>query len=204
MYVDSVKRLSVAAGFAAALAVLAACATSPVEPGRSSSAVPSTTQVWPGPSPVTSTAPTALPEGVDVDQRDPDSVALTSVSIWFSWDTRSDRSPFDAALRTAPLMGQSCRDRLTGSTPMGAAGQDWTELSQVHARASVKATIASEDRPADTADRALRLVGVTQKFTADRRVPDRNLIAQVVLRKSPGGQWLLGDDQLDMCGVITR
>ena len=164
------------------------------------------TESWPFPvpsAPPKPSAPRSLPAGVDVEWANADSVAIAAAKIWFGWDTTRDTSPFDAALRASPLMTSGCQDRMIASAPTGGPGDDWTTLARAHARADVTAALGSEDRPPDRGERATRIVGVTQRFTADTRIPDRHVAAMVVLTRTDG-RWLVGDINNGTCGVVAR
>ena len=167
-----------------------------------------TTTSWPmaPQQPSTSAvAPSALPAGVAVDFADPTSVALAAARVWFGWDTTADTSPYQAALRTAPLLTDRCVKRLTASPPAGSPGQEWTALASVHARARVDTAMGSEDQPPDSDNRAVRLVTVTQNWNADRPTASRRVIAQVSLAKNrQDGRWQVTSDSEGRCGVVTR
>lgn len=169
---------------------------------------PPVTTTWDLPPQQFSTAanaPTRLPAGTTVDRSDPTSVALAAAQIWFGWDTTADTSPYQAALRTAPLLTDKCVARLTSSPPAGAPGQDWTALALVHARAQVDAEVGAEDQPRDSQDRAVRLLTVTQRWIADKPTPPRRVIAQVALAKDrQDGQWAVTSDADGRCGVVIR
>ncbi|ASR05605.1 hypothetical protein GCWB2_24170 (plasmid) [Gordonia rubripertincta] len=164
---------------------------------------------WPfGPPtvPTSRVPPSALPAGITVDHRNPDSVALAAARVWYGWDTTRDRSPYEAALRTAPLMAAECRSRLAGSPPTGSPGDSWTQLALVHAKARLGADdvrLGSEDRPADSRGRAVRIVTVTQRFEADRPTPPQRFVVMMSLT-SRNGTWYLGNPETGDCGVKPR
>ncbi|MFC9982686.1 hypothetical protein [Gordonia sp. NPDC127522] len=194
---------------------LAGCSTPDrVEPQGPSSVAPQPfstppTVSWPfapPTSPTQANAPTKLPAGVSVDRSSADSVALAATRIWYGWDTTRDRSPYDAALRAAPLMAEECRTRLTATPPTGSPGNYWTQLALVHATAQLgpgDVRFGFEDRPPDTDARAVRIVTVTQRFRADRPVPPRRYVVTVQLT-ARAGQWSLGNPDTDQCGVRPR
>ncbi|MDR2279332.1 MAG: hypothetical protein LBE07_00610, partial [Gordonia sp. (in: high G+C Gram-positive bacteria)] len=112
--------------------------TSTLPPAPFTSPTDVDTWSFPVPSrPTTPTAPTALPDGITVDRSSADSVALAAATVWFSWDTTTDTSPYAAALRATPLMGPKCRAQTLASAPQGSPGADWTALARVHAKARV-------------------------------------------------------------------
>ena len=218
MYVDSAPNTtrwvaSVVAGIAA-LGVIAGCGsgpTTPVQPSASATVslppfTPPSVQTWPGrsaTSPTPPPVPSALPAGITVDRTNPDSVALAAARIWFGWNTVTDRTPYDAAVRTTPLMTSQCAQRISATPPIGSPDADWTALARVHARAVATAAIGAEERPADTATTAVRIVTVTQAFTADRPLPTRQTVATVTMTRT-GGRWAVTDDGQHGCGVVTR
>lgn len=208
--------LSAVVGVAAAAAVLTACSSaddttsSTTSPSVATVSLPPFTapsvQSWPGRSatyPTPPPIPPTLPNGVAANRADPTSVALAAARIWFGWDTVTDRSPYDAAVRSTPLMTQRCAQRITATPPIGSPDADWTSLARVHARAQTTVAIGSEERPADTASFAVRVVTVTQTFTADRAVPDRHPVAVVTMTRDSAG-WSVTDDGQHGCGVVTR
>ncbi|ORM35517.1 hypothetical protein BFL43_09355 [Williamsia sp. 1135] len=156
--------------------------------------------------PSTSAAlPSALPPGVVVDRLDPTSVALAAARVWFGWDTTTDTSPYQAALRAAPLLTDACAKRLASSPPTGSPGQDWTDLATQRAQARVDAQLGAEDQPSDSESRAVRLVAVTQRWDATAPVAPRRVIAQIALIKTRSdGRWSVTSDAEGRCGVVTR
>ncbi|WP_150116656.1 hypothetical protein [Williamsia herbipolensis] len=202
-------------GVAVAAAALAACSGTDTTGQDKSSAVatvslppftPPSVQSWPGRSatfPTPPPVPSALPRGVRANRADPSSVATAAARIWFGWDTVTDRSPYEAAVRATPLMTQRCAQRITATPPTGSPDADWTALARVHARVQATATIGSEERPADSATTAVRVVAVTQEFTADKPLPDRHPVAVVTMTRDSAG-WSVTDDGQHGCGVVTR
>ncbi len=154
---------------------------------------------YPSPAPI----PAALPGGISADRDDPSSVAIAAARVWFGWNTTTDRSPYAAAVRTTPLMTAACARRITATPPVGSPDASWTALATSHARARVSAVIGSEERPPDTATTAVRLVAVTQTFTADRPVPARKVVAVVTMTRTDG-VWKITDDGTGRCGVVIR
>lgn len=214
MFVDSgrCRAAFAVAATIAATSVIAGCGTSGQDsesPSSTPSPTPFTmpsTESWPFPAPsgpTSASAPRDLPPGVSVDRASADSVALAAARVWFGWDTTRDRSPYDAALRTAPLMGSACQEQIVASAPQGGAGEDWTRLARVHAKATVDAGLGSEERPPDKGDRATRIVGVTQEFRADKPVQPRHLAVMVVLTRTAGA-WAVGSPSTGTCGLVQR
>lgn len=199
-----------------ALALAACGTTSPPPPQGPSSVAPvpfstPSTVSWPFAAPTQQasvTAPTTLPAGIEVDRRSAEAVALGAARIWFGWDTTTDRSPYEAAVRTAPLMTAQCAQKLTASPPAGSPGQDWTNLALIHARAVIgpaDVAIGSEERPADTATSAVRIVTVRQPFVADRPVTARRYVVTVTMSRPDGtAGWSVGDSAATQCGVVRR
>lgn len=211
------RRVVIAALVGWGALALAACGTTSPPPAQGPSSVapvpfstPSTVS-WPFPAPTqqaSATAPTTLPAGITVDRRNADAVALSAARIWFGWDTTVDRSPYEAAVRTAPLLTATCAQKLTASPPTGSPGQDWTSLALIHARAVIgpaDVAIGSEEHPADTATSAVRIVTVRQPFTADRPVAARRYVVTVTMsRPDQGDRWSVGDSAATQCGVVRR
>ncbi|WP_020171092.1 hypothetical protein [Gordonia polyisoprenivorans] len=206
-------------GLSVVMTALIAAGCAADEPNQAGDGNPSTvasqpfstppTVSWPFGTPTVPTSqvpPTALPEGITVDRRNPDSVALGAARIWYGWDTTRDQSPYAAALRTAPLMVPECRSRLAGQPPTGSPGDYWTQLALVHAKARLTADdvrLGAEDRPADSPGRAVRIVTVTQRFEADRPTPPRRYVVMMSLT-SRSGTWYLGNPETGDCGVRPR
>ncbi|MBT0568625.1 hypothetical protein [Williamsia sp. CHRR-6] len=138
-----------------------------------------------------------------VDRADPSSVGVAAARIWLGWNTITDRSPFDAAVRATGLMTRRCAQRITATPPTGSPDADWTALARVHARAQTRAAIGSEERPADTATVAVRVIAVTQSFIADTPLPDRHPVVVVTMTRDGAG-WSVTDDGRHGCGVVTR
>lgn len=208
--------LTAVVGVVAAAAVLTGCsgADGPTSSERSAPVAtvslppftPPSVQSWPGRSatyPTPPPVPTTLPNGIRANRADPTSVALAAARVWFGWNTVTDRSPYDAAVRSTPLMTARCAQRITATPPTGSPDADWTALARVHARVQTTAVIGSEERPADTATFAVRVVTVTQTFTADKPMPDRHPVAVVTMTRDSAG-WSVTDDGQHGCGVVTR
>lgn len=211
MFADSGKRLAVLAAAFAVVAVAGCASTNEGSDSGQASSSPApfttpSTESWafpPPTSPSQASVPPSLPDGVSVDRSSADSVALAAAKIWYEWDTTRDTSPYDAALRASPLMGPTCQKMMVASAPQGGAGNDWTELARVRARAQVEVGMGSEERPADSRDRASRIVTITQAFTAQKPIPVRHLAAMVVLTRT-AGQWQIGSPSTHTCGLVTR
>lgn len=213
------KRIRYSATLALVALVATACGIGGAPDDRSARSTTMATQSLPAFTPPTATSwdlppqqpstsasvPSSLPAEVSVDRLDPTSVALAAAWIWFGWDTTADTSPYQAALRTAPLLTGACAKRLASSPPTGSPGQDWTDLAIVRARARVEAQLGAEDQPRDGDSRAVRLVAVTQRWDATAPVAPRRVIAQIALIKTRSdGQWSVTSDSEGRCGVVTR
>ena len=74
----------------------------------------------------------------------------------------------------------------------------WGSVPSV-ARSAASAALA----PADTATTAVRIVTVTQAFTADQPIPTRQTVATVTMTRE-NGRWAVTDDGQHGCGVVTR
>ncbi len=209
------RTLAVAAAAVAVCAGLAGCSTD-TNSDRAATAVPSVSlpggvvltpsTSWPFAAPTYPSAPpiaSTLPGSTTADRSDPTSVAITASQVWFGWDTRTDRSPYAAAVRTTALMTQTCARKLTATPPTGSPDASWTALATVHARARVTAAIGAEERPADTATTAVRLLTVRQTFTGDRPVAPRRVVVVITMTRTPAG-WALTDDGTGRCGVVIR
>ncbi|MFC8178734.1 hypothetical protein ACFULT_07665 [Rhodococcus sp. NPDC057297] len=129
-------------------------------------------------------AATTLPNGVDVDRTDPDSVAAAALTIWFTWNTGVDAGPGDAAARTAPLLTADYAREITATTAQSSPGAQW--LSWASRSAVVAPTFAIDDEPTppQTDDVAYRAYRLTQNIDGS---PVSESIIAVILRRGPTG-----------------
>lgn len=155
--VTRLRRTRISAALTVSAAVIAVVCTAcggSSSPGESTSATLAPAQQWtpttdtsagstptvPAPAPgpaASSTLPAGAPP---VDRHSPESVARAALTIWFTWDTRTDSGPNDAAARTGPLLRASYADTLSqsGSVGPGAQWQEWSAEQAV-----LKPTISS-------------------------------------------------------------
>ncbi|MGW5317800.1 hypothetical protein [Nocardia thailandica] len=161
--------------------------TSFVTPTATTSRVPAT----PPSTPVA--APSTLPAELGaVAMTDPNAVATAAARIWFSWDTTTDTSPYDAKLRTVPLLDPTVALQLRMYPPVAGPGAEWLALT---ADSSVLTVGPDGVRPgveagapADTEVSASRLLEVTQTVrTPSGPRPDRHVVAAIVLRRVDDG-----------------
>lgn len=152
-----------------------------VEPTATTSRVPATPPTTPIP------APSTLPASVaGVDRENPDAVAEALAQVWYSWDTTTDLSPYDARLRSVPLLDDALATSIQSFPPIAGPGADWLDLTARSAVLTVgpdDVRLASETgAPPDTDSSAARLLTVTQRVsTPNGPLPDRNLVVGVVM-----------------------
>ncbi|MBF6388137.1 hypothetical protein IU444_28835 [Nocardia farcinica] len=184
--IESLSRRGRRLVLVASVATLAAlCGCSVNDGGDSGSAVSTTprprAQDWtPDPQTTTvrppATSATALPpQQSDVDRQDPDAVALAAMTLWFTWDTRTDSGPNDGAARTAPLLTPEYARTLTSGAPQSWPGGDWMRWRDQSARLVATARKGAEPTPPATATTAYAQVVVDQAVTR----PDGTVVETV-------------------------
>ncbi|WP_207890901.1 hypothetical protein [Rhodococcus sp. Eu-32] len=129
-------------------------------------------------------AATALPGDIDVDRGDPDSVAASTLRIWFTWDTGVDAGPNDAAARTAPLLTDTYSREITSTTAQSNPGAQWLSWAAHGAVLVPSLVVDDEPTPPQTDEIAYRAYRVTQ--TIDGAPVNQSIVA-VVLRRGAAG-----------------
>jgi hypothetical protein len=184
--------LSVAA---CAAVLLAGCsAQEPTSDGAAATTTGARAQQWtPGTDTAEvappSTARTLPPEAAGVDRTCPDATARAALTVWFGWNTNTDRGPNDAAARATPLLSPRLVDAVTSTTSVTGPGAQWNQWAAKHATLTAEVAASPELVPEETATEAYRVFVVTQ--TA--RTPDgteagtRSTTANVLLRHTADG-----------------
>lgn len=133
--------------------------------------------------------PAELPAPLrNVDRSSPDAVAAAAATVWYSWDTPTDSGTYDAQLRAVPLLDPAVATDLIAHPPISGPGADWLGLVAAGAHATVTTHPAQErGAPADTGDKAYRLLTVTQTFDGHPAPAARHLVVGVVLRREFDG-----------------
>lgn len=173
-------------------AVLTGCSDTGPTDDQGSPSIPA--QQWnpgaPDPeasNPVRTPAPaaTALPETAPaVDRSDPDSVAVTALTIWFTWNTAADTGPNDAAARTAPLLTADYAREVTSTTAQSSPGAQWLSWAARNAVLTPVLVIDDEPTPPQTDEVAYRAYRITQTIDG---APVNEAIVAVVLRHGTDG-----------------
>lgn len=165
------RRVLLAAGVAVVTALCGCAGTDNGDTAPSTSATRPRAQDW-TPAPQTTTirppaaSATALPpQQSGIDRENPDAVALAAMTLWFSWDTRTDTGPNDAAARTAPLLAPEYARILTEAAPQSWPGGDWMRWRDQSARLVATARKGAEPTPPPTAATAYTQVVVDQAVT---------------------------------------
>ena len=185
--------LSVAA---CAAVLLAGCSSQqPDSDGAAATTTGARAQQWtPGTGTTTDVAPppaaqTLPPEAAGVDRTSPDATARAALTVWFGWNTNTDRGPNDAAARATPLLSPRLVDAVTSTTSVTGPGAQWNQWATAHATLTAAVAASPELVPEETATEAYRVFVVTQ--TA--RTPDgtevgtRSTTANVLLRHTADG-----------------
>nr|WP_256985133.1 hypothetical protein [Rhodococcus sp. 06-1059B-a] len=129
-------------------------------------------------------AATALPDNVDVDRSDPDSVAAAALTIWFTWNTGVDAGPGDAAARTAPLLTADYAREITATTAQSSPGAQWLSWAARGAVLTPTFVPSDEPTPPQTDTDAYRAYRLTQSVDG---APVADTVVAVILRRGPTG-----------------
>jgi hypothetical protein len=179
-------------GLLIAATVLTACGGGSTDNGSDAPSIPA--QQWtPGTPPPSGSDPTrtpppaatALPDiAAGVDRQDPDSVANTALTVWFTWNTAVDAGPNDAAARTAPLLTSDYAREITSTTAQSSPGAQWLDWAARGAVLTPDLVVDDEPVPPQTDSTAYRSYHVTQRI--DGAPVSERVVAMILRRGSDG------------------
>lgn len=185
------RQLFIAAAAAVTAAVmLNRCGSAPQAPTQDTTAVEApngTTELQQPLADSKSVGPSA------VDSPDPGAVALAAVATVLEWDTRTDTSPADAAVRAARWLSPVLRTELASPTRTYST---WLDLEQHDGYTTAVAHRADEySQPEDTATTAYVQVSATVTFHGrdgwEYTRPAQ--LVRVTLQSASGGTWLISE-----------
>jgi hypothetical protein len=175
---------------------------------RSSHADASASPSAPGPAPIVSVPPAqpiprgsgtptlALPSPDPTVQSDPTTVSQAALTVLFSYDTTTDTTPRDAALRTIPWMTDKYAAAQLEHVVVAPPGADWNTWAEHRAYTTPTLVQSNESAPTDSQVLAYRqwVVSYTPTGRDGWRGTESVVVVFVSLtRGSPAEPWRIAD-----------
>lgn len=145
------------------------------------------------PSSATEAAPAPTPETTlasPVDRSDAVAVATAAVTLWFTWDTRTDTNTLNAVARTAPLLTSTFRTAAL-SSGSASAGNTWLVWANRQAVVTPKVEPVPNQGAPDAPARRFFIFTVTQTGrTSSGEQVGASVTRNVwVIAVNTGGSW---------------